>query len=95
MKVLVGIAATVALASALPSHASAADFYDGDDGYEVGGVVVDDNPPVVVERERIIERRYYGPRSYVEDAPAVEVYERGYRPAYYPDQRYWRAYRDW
>lgn len=92
MKMLVGIAATVAIAGALPTHASAADL---DDDYEVGGVVVDDHPSVVVERERIIERRYYRAPGYVEEAPPVEVYERGYRPAYYPDRRYWRGYGDW
>ena len=92
MKVLLSIVATVALVGVLPSPTSAADLYDG---YDVGGVVVDDSPPVVVERERIIERRYYGPRRYVEDAPTVEVYERGYRPAYYPDRRYGRAYDEW
>ncbi len=92
MKVLICIAATVALVGVLPSQSSAADL---DDGYDVGGVIVDDSPSVVVERERIIERRYYGARGYVADAPAVEVYERGYRPAYYPDRRYWRAYDEW
>lgn len=94
MKMLVGIAATVAIAgAALPSQASAADL--DDDGYVVEGVVVDDHPPVVVERERIIERRYYRAPPDVEEAPAVEVYERGYRPAYYPDRPYWRGYGDW
>jgi hypothetical protein len=93
MKVLVSSAAIIAFASILPGQASAADLYEE---YDVGGVVVDDSPPVVVERERVIERRYYGARGYVEDAPEVETYESGYLPAYYPDRRrYWRAYREW
>ena len=93
MKLLISVAATVALASLTPSKASAADLYEG---YDVEGVVVGDDRPVVVERERIIERRYYAPpRPYIEEAPPVDVYERGYRPAYYPDRRYWRAYDEW
>ena len=51
---------------------------------------------MIIERERIIERRYYGPRAYIADVPSpVEAYERGYRPAYYPERYYRRAYDEW
>jgi hypothetical protein len=92
MKKLPSIAAALAAFAAISAPAKAGDLYDG---YGSDGVVVEDDGPVVVERERIIERRYYGPRAYVEEAPAVEVYERAYRPAYYPERRYLRAYDQW
>ncbi len=92
MKILISVLATLVVAGVVPSSASAADLY----GDEVEGVTIDDRPPLVVERERIIERRYYGTRDYIEDEPPhVEVYERGYRPAYYPERHYWRAYDQW
>lgn len=91
MKTMLCAAAAIAAAYATPSRALAADLY----GYEVRGVVVEDDPPVVVERERIIERRYYAP-GYREAPPPADVYEeRAYRPAYYPDRRYWRTYDGW
>ena len=93
MKSLISVLATLALAGLVPSSASAADLY-GDD---VQGVIIDDqfdDGPVVIERERIIERRYYGAREYIEPPP-VEVYERRYRPAHYPERYYWRAYDQW
>jgi hypothetical protein len=93
MNKLPSIAAALAAFAAISAPAKAADLYDGD-GPD-GVVIEDDNGPVVVERERLIERRYYGPRAYVEEAPAVEVYEHAYRPAYYPDRRYYRAYDQW
>ena len=78
----------------VPGSATAADLY----GDEVQGAIIDDEiddqQPVVVERERIIERRYYGPREYI-GPPPVEVYERRYLPAYYPERHYWRAYDQW
>ncbi len=93
MNKLPWIAAALAAFAAISAPAKAADLYDG---YGPDGVVIeDDDGPVVVERERLIERRYYGPRAYVEEAPAVEVYEHAYRPAYYPDRRYYRAYDQW
>ena len=95
MKILISVLATLAAVSLVPSAAAAADLY-GDD---VQGVIIDeefDDGPVVVERERIIERRYYGPRAYIADGPPhVEVYERGYRPAHYPERYYWHAYDQW
>ncbi|HEY8247148.1 MAG TPA: hypothetical protein VIG38_07690 [Hyphomicrobium sp.] len=95
MHKLFSVLATLAAVSLAPSAAAAADLY-GDD---VHGVIVDeefDDGPVVIERERIIERRYYGPRAYIADVPSpVEAYERGYRPAYYPERYYRRAYDEW
>lgn len=92
MKILISVLATLVVAGLVPSSAAAADLY----GDEVEGVIIDDRPPLVVERERVIERRYYGTRDYIEDEPPhVEVYERGYRPAYYPERHYWRAYDQW
>ena len=73
-----------------PSLAAAGDLYEA----EGDGIIVEDDAPVVVERERIIERRYY-PRGDAEDAPAVEVYEAPYRHAYYPDRYSWRARDGW
>ena len=70
--------------------AAAGDLYEA----EVEGVIVEDDRPVVVERERIIERRYY-PRGDAEDALAVEVYEAPHRHAYYPDRYSWRARDGW
>jgi hypothetical protein len=92
IKPLIGIVATAVALALVPATASAADLYED---YPVDGVAVDDDPPVVVERERIIERRYYDPPHYAEDRPAVEVYERSYRPAYYPDRQYYRTYDGW
>jgi hypothetical protein len=94
MNKLPSIAAALAAFAAISAPAKAADLYEGY-GYGPDGVVVEDDGPVVVERERIIERRYYGSREYVEEAPPVEVYQRAYRPAYYPDRRYDRAYDQW
>jgi hypothetical protein len=93
---LISVLATLALVGLVPSSASAADLY-GDD---VQGVIIDDqfdDGPVVVERERIIERRYYGAREYREyiGPPPVEVYARRYRPADYPERHYWHAYDQW
>ena len=83
--------AALPLACLVPGSATAADLLEA----QVDGVVVEDDGPVVVERERIIERRYY-PHSYVEVAPpSVEVYERSYRPADYPDRHYWHAGDEW
>jgi hypothetical protein len=96
MKRLITVLATLTLAGLASSAASAADLY----GDEVEGVVVDDRiddgQSVVVERERIIERRYYGTRDDIEDdQPRVEVYGHRYRPAPYPERHYWRAYDQW
>ena len=59
MKSLISVLATLAVAGFVPSSATAADLY----GDEVQGAIIDDEiddqQPVVVERERIIERRYY------------------------------------
>ena len=86
--------AALAFSAAAPVTARAADLYDG--GYAVEGVVVGDDAPVVVERERIIERRYYPSGAYVEvePDPEVEVYAR-YRPDPYPDRGYWHAGDEW
>jgi hypothetical protein len=91
---LTPVFASLALIAAAPVTARAADLYEG--GYAVEGVVVDDDAPVVVERERTIERRYYPGDAYVEVEPdhEVEVYAR-YRPDPYPDRRYWRAGAEW
>jgi hypothetical protein len=91
---LTPVFASLAFLAAAPVTARAADLYDG--GYAVEGVVVDDDEPVVVERERITERRYYPGDAYVEvePDPEVEVYAR-YRPDPYPDRRYWRAGDEW
>jgi hypothetical protein len=94
MKSLISVLATLAVAGFVPSSATAADLYG--DGVQ-GAIIddeIDDQQPVVVERERIIERRYYGPREYI-GPPPVEVYERRYVPAYYPERHYWRAYDQW
>ena len=53
---LTPVIASLAFIAAAPVTARAADLYDG--GYAVEGVVIDDDAPVVVERERITERRY-------------------------------------
>lgn len=91
---LTPVFASLAFIAAAPVTARAADLYNG--GYAVEGVVVDDDAPVVVERERIIERRYYPGDAYVavDPDPEVEVYAR-YRPEPYPDRRYWRAGAEW
>ena len=91
---LTPVFASLAFIAAAPVTARAADLYDG--GYAVEGVVVDDDAPVVVERERITERRYYRSGAYVEvePDPDVEVYAR-YRPDPYPDRGYWHAGDDW
>ena len=95
---LMPVLASVAFIAAAPVTSRAADLYDG--GYAVEGVVVDDEAPVVVERERIIERRYYPDDAYddayVEAAPddEVGVYAR-YRPEPYPERPYWRADTEW
>jgi hypothetical protein len=83
--------ASLAFIAAVPATAAAADLYEG--GYAVDGVVGDE-APVVVERERIIERRYYPGTAYVEVDPEVEVFE-PYPPGPYGDPRYWRAGEEW
>lgn len=94
MKTLIAISGMIASASLFPGQASAADLYE--DG-AVEGVIVDDGPGVVVERERFVERRYYGTRRYVDAGAAIDVYddEPGYRGPYGPDRRYWRVYEEW
>ncbi len=94
MSKLIPVFASLAFLAAAPATARAADLYDG--GYAVEGVVVDGDAPVVVERERIIERRYYPSGAYVEvePDPEVEVYAR-YRPDPYADRGYWRAGDEW
>jgi hypothetical protein len=91
---LTPVFASLAFIAAAPVTARAADLYEG--GYAVEGVVVDDEAPVVVERERIIERRYYPSGAYVavEPDPEVEVYAR-YRPDPYPDRGYRDAGDEW
>jgi hypothetical protein len=91
---LMPVFASLAFIAAAPVTARAADLFEG--GYAVEGVVVDDDAPVVVERERIIERRYYPGGAYVEVEPddEVEVYAR-YRPDPYPDRGYWNADAEW
>ena len=91
---LTPVLASLAFIAAAPLASHAADLYDG--GYAVEGVVVDDDAPVVVECESIIERRYYPGDAYVEvePDPEVEVYAR-YRPEPYPDRGDWRADAEW
>lgn len=77
------------LVAAPATGAVAADLYEG---YEVQGTVVDEDGPVVVERERVIERRYYAAApDYDEVEPVIEAYERRYSPPYQPDRHYWRV----
>ena len=91
---LTPVFASLAFIAAAPVTARAADLYDG--GYAVEGVVVDDDAPVVVERERITERRYYPSGAYVEvePDPEVEVYAR-YGPDPYLDRGYRHAGDEW
>lgn len=80
---------SLAFLVAAPATGAAADLYEG---YEVQGTVVDEDGPVVVERERVIERRYYtAAPDYDEDEPIIAAYERRYSPPYHPDRHYWRV----
>ena len=92
MKTLIAIAGVIVAVSLLPGRASAADLYEGE---PVEGVIVDDRPGVVVERERVVERRYYGVHRYVDAGAPIEAY--AYEPSYRgpPDRRYWRVYEEW
>lgn len=92
MKTLIAITGIIAAASLLPGQASAADLYEGD---AVEGVIVEDGPGIVEEREHVVERRYYGPRHFVDAGPAFDDYEPAHRPPYDPDRRYWRVYEEW
>jgi hypothetical protein len=92
MSKLTPVIASLAFIATAPATAIAADLYEG--GYAVEGVV-DDDGPVIVERERVTERRYYPGEAYIEDDPVdVEVYAR-YRAEPYPDSGYWRAGDEW
>ena len=78
--------AAVPLVCLAPNSAAAADLFD----MEVDGVVIEEEAPVVVERERIIERRYY-----LSEGASIDVYERSYRPTDYRDRHYWDAGDEW
>jgi len=93
MKKLICLLSTFAVTSFAPHAASAADF----GGYEERDSYVEERAPIV-ERERIIERRYYKPRYhepsyYEEDEPVVTYYQPRYRrpfPYYANYNPYWR-----
>lgn len=104
MRTLIYVLATTVIAGFAPSVASAADL----GGYDERDTVIERSPPVV-EHERIIERRYYEPDDYYDDAPVVTYYAPRYRRPYpyyaaypypyrfgpYYHRRYWRPYRHW
>ena len=80
MKTLISAVAASVIASFAPGVASAADF----GGYDEQETVIEERAPVV-ERERIVERRYYEPADeyyYEDDAPVVTYYSRPYRRPY-------------
>ena len=103
MKTLICVVTASVLAGLAPGVASAADF----GGYDEQETVIEDRAPVV-ERERIVERRYYEPADeyYEDDAPVVTYYRRPYRRPYpysaaypyrfgpYYQHRYW-GHRGW
>jgi hypothetical protein len=79
MRLLIPFSLVAAIAGS-PTLSRAADF----DGpyYRERDVVVEHPAPVVVERERIIERRYYPPQEEVYAAPTY------YAPRYYAPYAY-------
>ena len=103
MKTLICALTTSVIAGFAPSVASAADL----GVYDERETVIE-RPAPVVERERIVERRYYEPDDeYYEDEPEVTYYRRPYPGPYpyyaaYPDRfrpyyhhRYWRRHTRW
>jgi hypothetical protein len=83
--------------------ASAADL----GGYEERETYVE-HPKRIIERARIVERRYYEPRYYYDDEPKVyyaprprmyQYYAAGYpyyfRPRFYHRHHYWRGHGRW
>jgi hypothetical protein len=101
MKTLIYTVASLAVASFVPGAALAADL----GGYEERDTYVE-RPARVIERERIVEHRYYAP-EYYDDGPVVTYY--GPRRVYYPYyasaypylyaprfyHRHWRGYGRW
>ena len=99
---------SASLVSALSALAPSASAGDLGPYYERDEVVIERSAPVrVIERERIIERRYYRPREEVYVAPrqyAPRAYapyayysydddDRGYRSAYYAARPWGYRYR--
>jgi len=99
MRTLMCVLATSVIAGFAPSVASAADF----GGYEERDTIIERAPPVV-QRERIIERRYYEPDYYYDDVPVDAYYVPRFRRPYpyfagypyrygpYHHHRYWRRW---
>lgn len=103
MKTLMSAIVASAIAGFAPTVASAADLGAYDDQE-----AVIEQPAPFVERERIIERRYYEPEyEYYDDAPVVTYYRRPYRDRYpyyaaypyrfgpYHHHRPWRRHARW
>jgi hypothetical protein len=84
MKRLFCVLSTLAVAGMAPSVASAADLGRG---YVERDTIIEEAPPVV-ERERIIERRYYEPDYYYYDGPVVTYYEPRWRHRWH--RHHWR-----
>lgn len=99
MKTLIFAFTASVIAGFTPGGASAADF----GGYDEQETVIESEAPIV-ERERIVERRYYEPVDdyyYEDDAPVMTYYRRSHRrpyPSYaaYPDRfGPYYAHRSW